>query len=171
MKQGQDRAACRASVGACGCPGEELGCSPALGVSLGARGQHSAQHVCASPDPGTCHVEGMEEPKNPNFTIKISIISKHPCDADPSPPCLVFSHGLELAAGTGKWCWNLSCRPIKALYLQASSPRAGRAASRGKARSCLLLSIASLGHRAEPAPRGQIPHTPHSAEHSGVPSD
>lgn len=67
-------------------------------------------------EPATC--KGMEEPKNPNFTIKISIISKHPCDADPFPPCLVFSHALELAADTGKQCWNLSCRPIKAVYLQ-----------------------------------------------------
>lgn len=42
------------------------------------------------PEPRNLPRGGMEEPKNPNFTIKISIIFKHPCNADPSLPAWYF---------------------------------------------------------------------------------
>lgn len=161
MVWGQGQGCCagpqRVPAPSCGCSDEDLGCSPALGMSLSACGQHSAQHVRASLSPGTCHVEGMEEPKNPNFTIKISIISKHPCDADPSLPAWYFltlrSWQQTLGSSVG------TCPAVPSRRLSpASSPRAGRAASRGKARSCLLLSIASLGHGLSERP-GARSHT------------
>ena len=50
--------------------------------------------LCATrackPEPRNLPRGGMEEPKNPNFTVKISIISKYPCNADPSLPAQYF---------------------------------------------------------------------------------